>query len=236
MQYYIRATCIQTKPTQGLGVGFVMTVTPMYVGEISTDSSRDALGSLMQLFIVSGILYVYVIGPYVSYFVMQYFCLAVPIVFAGLFYLMPESPYWFIAKNRRDDAVAALRFIRGKSSEGVQDELGSIQASVEESMRNKASVKDLFSTRGNVKALIIGSGLVAFQQLSGINVILFYSTSIFQKTGSSMEPAVSTIVVGVVQVLASGCTPLIAARLGKKLILLVSAVGMGLSLVIWHTE
>lgn len=81
-------------------MGFVMTITPMYVGEIATDASRSALGSLMQLFIVSGILYVYVIGPYVSYWAMQYFCLAVPIVFAVLFFLMPESPYWYIAKGK----------------------------------------------------------------------------------------------------------------------------------------
>lgn len=76
-----------------------MTITPMYVGEIATDASRGALGSLMQLFIVSGILYVYVIGPYVSYWAMQYCCLAVPIVFAALFFTMPESPYWYISKG-----------------------------------------------------------------------------------------------------------------------------------------
>lgn len=173
-----------------------MTVAPMYVGEISTDASRGALGSLMQLFIVSGILYVYIVGPYVSYYAMQYFCLAVPIVFAGLFFLMPESPYWYIAKGRKEEAINALRFVRGKSAEGVQDEMTSIQVSVEESMRNKGSFMDVFSTKGNVKALCIGSGLVAFQQLSGINVILFYSTSIFQKTGSDLEPAVATILVG----------------------------------------
>lgn len=77
----------------------MMTVTPMYVGEISTDAARNALGSFMQLFIVGGILYVYVIGPYVSYWALQYCCLAVPIVFAGLFYLMPDSPYYFIGKG-----------------------------------------------------------------------------------------------------------------------------------------
>lgn len=86
--------------------------------------------------------------------------------------------------------------MRGKSPEGVQDEISEIQASVEESKRNKASALDLFKSKGNVKALIISSGLVSFQQLSGINVILFYSTSIFQKTGSDLEPAVASILVG----------------------------------------
>lgn len=132
--------------------------------------------------------------------------------------------------GKKDEAIKALCFIRGKSPDGVQDELTEIQVSVEESMRNKASIKDLFATKGNIKALLIGCGLVSFQQLSGINVILFYSTSIFEKTGSSLDPAIATIMVGIVQVLASGCTPLIADRLGKKLILLISAAGMALFL------
>lgn len=99
-------------------------------------------------------------------------------------------------------------------------------------------------------ALIICTGLISFQQLSGINVVLFYSQSIFEKAGSSLDPAIATICVGniflafskkeinlktisksgIVQVLASGCTPLIVDRLGRKLILLVSAGGMAICL------
>lgn len=78
--------------------------------------------------------------------------------------------------------------------------------------------------------MIISAGLVSFQQLSGINVVLFYSQSIFDNAGSSLEPAIATIFVGIVQVLASGCTPLIVDRLGRKIILLVSAAGMAISL------
>lgn len=63
-------------------------------------------------------------------------------------------------------------------------------------MKNKGSISDVFGTSGNVKALIISAGLVTFQQLSGINVVLFYSQSIFEKTGSDLEPAIATILVG----------------------------------------
>lgn len=71
---------------------------------------------------------------------------------------------------------------------------------------------------------------MSFQQLSGINVVLFYSQSIFEKAGSSLDPSIATILVGIVQVLASGCTPLIVDRLGRKIILLVSAAGMAVCL------
>jgi len=184
----------------------------------------------MQIGIVTGILYVYVIGPYTSYIVYQYLCLIVPIIFVATFYFMPDSPHFYISKGRRADAIKSLKFLRGKTTEGIQEELDTIQASVEESMKNKGSVADIFNNKGNVKALIICAGLISFQQLSGINVVLFYSQSIFVKAGSSLEPAIATIAVGIVQVLASGCTPLIVDRLGRKIILLVSAAGMAISL------
>lgn len=76
-----------------------MTALPMYMGEIATDATRDVLGSFMQLFIVTGILYVYAIGPFVSYTSLQYICLAVPIAFAVTFFFMPESPYYHIGKG-----------------------------------------------------------------------------------------------------------------------------------------
>lgn len=97
----------------------------------------------------------------------------------------------------------------------------------------------------NNLALISAAGLLAFQQLSGINVVLFYSQSIFDKAGSSLPPEISTIIVGkfflilknistkylifklgVVMVIASGLTPFIADSLGRKIILLFSAGGM----------
>lgn len=211
---------------QGFGVGFVMTVQTMYIGEIASNEYRGALGSLMQLCIVTGILYVYVIGPYVSFAALQWACMALPILFAVTFFFMPETPAYYISKGNKEAAIDSLQFLRGKSVDGVQDELAETTASVEESMKNKASMMDLFKSKGNVKALIICAGLISFQQLSGINVILFYSQTIFAKTGSSMSPAISTILVGIVQVLASGATPLIVDRLGRKPILLVSAAGM----------
>uniref|UniRef100_A0A336M0J9 Facilitated trehalose transporter Tret1 n=1 Tax=Culicoides sonorensis TaxID=179676 RepID=A0A336M0J9_CULSO len=220
---------------QGLGVGFVMCAQPMYIGEIASDEVRGALGSFMQLFIVIGILYVYAIGPYVSYMALQWACMAVPIVFAGLFFLMPETPAYYCQKGEKDKARDALAFLRGKSKEGVMDELSVIQTNVDEAMKNKGSIADVFKNKACVKALIISAGLVSFQQLSGINAVLFYSTDIFIKaagdSGGGMDPAVSTILVGAVMVGASGITPLVVDRLGRKIILLFSAGGMAISLV-----
>lgn len=136
---------------QGFGVGFVMTVQTMYIGEIASNEYRGALGSLMQLCIVTGILYVYSVGPYVSYAALQWACLALPIIFAGTFFFMPETPAFYISKGRKNDAINSLQFLRGKSSDGVQDELQETTRCVEDSMKNKASMMDLFKSKGNIK-------------------------------------------------------------------------------------
>lgn len=136
---------------QGFGVGFVMTAQTMYIGEIASDDCRGALGSFMQIGIVIGILFVYVVGPYVDYLTFQYFCLAVPIIFIVAFYFMPDSPHYYVSKGRKADAIKALKFLRGKSAEGVQEELEQIEASVEESMKSKGTLADILNSKGNMK-------------------------------------------------------------------------------------
>ncbi|XP_067616732.1 facilitated trehalose transporter Tret1-like isoform X2 [Eurosta solidaginis] len=215
---------------QGFGVGFVFTVQPMYVGEIATDAVRGATGSLMQLFVVAGILYVYAIGPYVSYNALQWCCLAVPIVFDIVFFFMPESPYYFAGKGQKSNALSSLQFLRGQSVDVVQDEMTTIQGEVEEAMASKGSFVDIVKIPGNRKALIISAGLIMFQQLSGINVVLFNSQSIFESADTGLDPAIATIIVGCVQVSSSGLTPIIADRMGRKVILLISAFGMSIGL------
>lgn len=145
----------------------------------------------------------YSIGPYVSYWALQWACLAVTVAFAAAFFFMPESPMYFLSKGQKEDAVESLKYFRGKSAAGVQDELQIMQTTIEESQKKKSTVSDLFNNKANFKALIISSGLLAFQQLSGINAVLFFSTDIFKMAageGGGMDPAISTILVGAVMV------------------------------------
>lgn len=128
-----------------------MTAQTMYIGEIASDDCRGALGSFMQVGIVIGILYVYCIGPYVSFIAFQYICLIIPIVFLASFSFMPDSPHFYISKGRKADAIKSLQYLRGKTSEGVQEEFDTISASVEESMKNKGNVGDIFNNKGNLK-------------------------------------------------------------------------------------
>ncbi|CAG2055582.1 unnamed protein product [Timema podura] len=222
----------------GLSIGATFTVVPMYVGEIAEVliehsypwiKIRGALGSFTQLLCTLGFMYVYSIGPYVSYISLGVACTAVSVLFLVTMLFIPDSPYQLVKRGDREGARKALQWLRSKSSSGVNKELNELQVAVDEQASQKTSLRDLVATRGNVKALILSLGLVGWQQFSGINAVLFFSQAIFKMSGGTLDPSIATILIGVVMFLASGCTPLLVDRTGRRFLLLTSAVGMTLS-------
>jgi len=100
---------------------------------------------------------------------------------------------------------------------------------VEEAKKQKSGFGELFANRGNVKAVIISCAMVAWQQFSGINVVLLYSEPIFKKTGVNMSASLSTIIVGAVMLAASAMTPPLAKITTMRVLLYISAVGMAIT-------
>ncbi|KAJ8942447.1 hypothetical protein NQ318_002659 [Aromia moschata] len=214
----------------GLAVGSVFTVLPMYIGEISDDEVRGSLGSFMQLFIVIGLLFSYGLGPYMSIHSFNIVLLIPPTVFLAIFlFFIPESPYYLVRVDNMDAAEEALTKLRAKSKIDVQKELEAIRSAVDEARENKASFFDIFKSRGLTMALFLSVSLVALQQFSGINIVLFYAQGIFTSAGVSLAPEICTIMIGVVQIVASGATPVLVEKRGKRFLLLLSAVGMAVA-------
>lgn len=102
------------------------------------------------------------------------------------------------------------------------------QVSVSTAQHESGGLLDLLTTTAPRKGLLLSCGLVAGQQLSGINVVIFYSESIFLQTGSKLSPALCSVVVAVILILSSGAAPPLVNRFGMKGLLIVSAAGMGL--------
>ncbi|CDQ62460.1 unnamed protein product, partial [Oncorhynchus mykiss] len=183
----------------GLASGLV----PMYVGEIAPTSLRGALGTLHQLAIVTGILIAQVLGlesllgseelwpvlvgvtvlPTVLQMVLLPFC--------------PESPrFLYIIRCQEHHAKSGLRRLTGRQ------EVGDMLAEMKEEkrrmdMERKVSIAELFRSPMYRQPIIIAILLQLSQQLSGVNAIFYYSTSIFQKAGVQ-SPVYATIGAGVV--------------------------------------
>ncbi|KAJ0178513.1 hypothetical protein K1T71_006336 [Dendrolimus kikuchii] len=209
----------------GVAGGAFCVTAPAYTSEIAQDSIRGTLGSYFQLMVTIGILFSYVVGSYTSIFVFNILCTLIPILFGVIFFFMPESPSYLVVKGQNDEAREALIRLRGNSYD-VDYELNNLKQKAEEAKNNPVSFLSAITKKTAVKALIICYALMVFQQLSGINAVIFNSSSIFSDAGAAMDAAVSTIIIGVIQVVATFVSSLVVDKLGRRILLLLSALVM----------
>ncbi|KAJ8931869.1 hypothetical protein NQ314_015135 [Rhamnusium bicolor] len=144
-----------------------------------------------------------------------------PGIFLVLFYfLAQESPHYYNSSPKYDLTILALEINK-------ENELIDLERDIKEERAETFS--DVWKSKGLIKAFIISIVLMTFQQFSGINAVLFYSQSIFQEAHTTLEPAVCSIIIGCVQFGTSFVTPPLVDRLGRKILLVFSAIGMIIS-------
>lgn len=215
----------------GLGTGGICVAAPMYIGEIAETSIRGTLGAFFQLFLTLGILFVYVVGGWTHWRTLSIICAVFPILLVAVLWWMPETPQFLLSKNRRRDAEKSLRWLRGPDAD-LSLELEEMQKDVDNAARQRAGLKSMVTNRASRKALICGLGLMFFQQFSGINAVIFYTNDIFKSAGSNISPVIATIVVGVVQSIATYISSVLVDKAGRRILLLQSCIIMGLCLVV----
>ncbi|VVC44858.1 Major facilitator superfamily domain,Sugar/inositol transporter,Major facilitator [Cinara cedri] len=215
---------------QGVGCGAMGTIIPMYVGEIAEPEIRGFLGGLHQLFVVAGILYSYSLGNIMTYTQFNLACgVWMALHMLGVLYI-PESPYFLIREDKKVCAEEALARLRSPDHD-CKSELDEIQKFVEEEQSNRFTAREVLEKDVNRKALTIGIGCMFFQQMTGINVIIFYLKHIFETSGSDFSPEVSTTIVGIIQVVMTFVSMMITDRFGRRSLLVYSMTSMGICLL-----
>ncbi|KAM9482076.1 solute carrier family 2, facilitated glucose transporter member 1 [Clarias gariepinus] len=217
----------------GLSTGFV----PMYVGEVSPTSLRGALGTLHQLGIVIGILIAQVFGleAIMGNANMWPFLLAFTFVPAllqcFLLPLCPESPrYLLINCNEENKAKSVLKKLRGTTD--VSADMQEMKEESRQMMREKkVTILELFRSPIYRQPLIIAIVLQLSQQLSGINAVFYFSTSIFESAGVA-QPVYATIGAGVVNTAFTVVSLFLVERAGRRSLHLVGLLGMAVSAVL----
>ncbi|XP_037031895.1 facilitated trehalose transporter Tret1-like isoform X2 [Bradysia coprophila] len=215
----------------GISGGSFCICAPMYIGEIAQKDIRGTLGTFFQLMLTIGILFVYAVGSGASVFVLSIVCGCIPIIFAVIFVFMPESPYYWVSKKQTEKAVASLKWLRGDNYD-YNTELQELQSEHEERENSKISFAAAFARRTSVKALIIMLGLMFFQQMSGINAVIFYTGFIFDRANTGIQGSIATIIVGVMQVIATFVSSIIVDKLGRRILLLISVSVMALCTIV----
>jgi MFS transporter, SP family, arabinose:H+ symporter len=217
----------------GLGIGGSSVLGPVYIAELAPAKWRGRMVGLFQINIVVGILLAY-LSNYII--VMQHlgalqwrweFGVAVvpSVLFLVMLFGIPRSSRWRVTTNRTDEALDVLRQIGSPNSEAeLQEIIDSIH------LERGLKPEPLFNGKYKLPIfLAITIGL--FNQLSGINALLYYSNSIFASAGfSSSSAALQTVGVGLVNLLATFLGMSLIDRLGRKTLLLIGSIGMVVAL------
>ena len=215
----------------GLGIGAASVVAPMYIAEIAPGRLRGRLVAVTQFNIVAGIL----VAFFSNYLLVNSgennwrWMFSVMAILAGIFFFLlffvPESPRWLVKKGQ---TVKARAVLQGVGAEKVDAELGDIINSLKEETGGGDS--KLFQKK--YRFVIMCAVLLAvFNQLSGINVIMYYAPLIFEKSGLATDVAMlNTVAVGVTNLVLTIVAMFFIDRLGRKTLLLIGAVGMFFSL------
>jgi sugar porter (SP) family MFS transporter len=214
----------------GLAVGSASMVVPLYIGEIVPPRMRGALVSFNQLAITAGILASYLVDYGLASsenWRLMFGLAAIPaiLMFAGMLF-QHESPDWLVAQGREDEAREVLRRVRDP---------GDIDAEI-------AEVRELSARRSNMRevfdpalrhVMILGVMLAVFQQITGINTIIYYAPTLLSSAGLGNSAALlANVVNGAVNVLMTIVAIRLLDRSGRRPLLLGGTTGMAVGMVV----
>lgn len=217
----------------GIGIGISSAIVPLYISEISPTEIRGALGSVNQLFICIGILAALLAGLPLAgnplWWRTMFGIAAVPSILLALgMAFSPESPRWLAQQGKTSDAEKSIRTLYGK--ERVAEVMHDLTTGSQGSAEPEAGWFDLFRSR-YWKVVSVGAALFLFQQLAGINAVVYYSTSVFRSAGITSDVAASALV-GASNVFGTAIASSLMDRQGRKSLLLTSFGGMAASMLL----
>jgi sugar porter (SP) family MFS transporter len=216
----------------GLGIGLACTTVPIYISEVAPPEARGWQVSLFQLAITVGILGAYLVDFAYSKTGAWRWMLGlavIPGIILGVGMLfLPESPRW-LAKYLHPEAARAV-LVRIRGTDNVASEFRDIMGSLEQAEEH-GRWADLLSPTVR-PALVVGIGLAVFQQITGINTVIYYAPTIVLAAGipSASGAILATAVIGLVNVIMTIVAMWLIDRVGRRPLLLVGIAGMSVCL------
>ncbi len=231
----------------GVAIGMASVIAPTYIAEVSPAAYRGRLASLQQLAIVLGIacsqLVNYAIaqaadgsahndlGPVQAWQWMLGVEMLPALVYLGLSLVIPESPRYLVRVGRVDRARTILSEVEGGGEARIDRRIEEIRRALGSEIRPR--LRDLTGRYGLLPIVWIGMAVSAFQQLVGINVIFYYSSSLWQSVGvAESDSLLLSLFTSVVNIVGTVIAIMLVDRIGRKPLLLVGSGGMTIALAL----
>ena len=219
----------------GLAVGGSSVLAPMYISEIAPPKMRGRLTVTFQMAIVIGVLVAFfsdwlLLDTGRNNWRYMFLAEALPaVLFFGMLLFVKRSPRWLVKQGRIDEARQVITTVDPEAD--TEKMLREIQESLDQEVLSKNVY--LFR-KPYLKLMLIGISIGFFNQFTGINTIMYYSTDIFRAAGFSTDSAVGQVVlIGLVNLLFTIIAMGIIDRIGRKKMLLIGSLGMSVFLAIF---
>jgi SP family galactose:H+ symporter-like MFS transporter len=215
----------------GLAIGLTSVAAPMYIAELAPPRQRGRLVSLFQLAVTTGILVSYIVDRALAPEHAWRWMLGLAFIPGALLVLgmlpLPESPRWLLKRGGEKAARQVLSMLR--PLEEIDADVEEIREDLE---HNQPTGWTELLLPGLRPALLVGVGLAVFQQVTGINTIIYYAPQIFQTAGldNATTALAATIGIGVINVLSTLIAIWLVDRVGRRPLLLAGLIGMTVSL------
>ncbi|GJQ73302.1 hypothetical protein Trydic_g13673 [Trypoxylus dichotomus] len=216
----------------GLGIGAALTVVPLYIAEIAEDENRGFLGMCNGIFVILGMLITYALGLVMTLNELNLMFFVVAFGFLLIVdWWLPESYHWLLLMDRSKDAEISLKQIRRYSNDDLINELIVTKKSIGDLHLEDMDFLNIFKQRYILKAFCTMCGLMLFQQMITVSIILYYAQSLFTESDMPQQLHLAQLTISFVQLLSCSFFSLFVDKIGRKILLLVSTIGCGLSLV-----
>lgn len=201
---------------------------PNYTAELAEPSIRGFLGTLFQLMICSGIAVSFALGEAKNLYILALPPAVFPMILGVCIFFLHDSPVFLLKKGKEEKARKSLQFFRGPNYD-IEPEIKEMQKYVEVGEESNWAV---FKKKSSLKASLMLLVLHVGQQMSGINAVMFFAHEIFKQAGSEIAPGISSIILGIVQIVATLICTLIVDRIGRKILWIISIITMMICLIV----
>ena len=212
----------------GIGDACLFSVIPVYIAEISTAEVRSTWGNALMVFIYFGQFSVNAIGYFFDIRTTAFIFISTPVLFFAIFLMMPETPHYYIMKNRTEEAKSSLRLLRGNGN--IEDDFKQLENDVSKQLSESGSFKDLFFTASHQRAMMICSLVRGIQQFGGVSAFALYTQYIFDQTGQSIDKGYSAMIYTGMLAISNLFGSLFISKLGTTLAMVLSCAGCSVAL------